>query len=117
VAFSPNGKQVVSGSKDKSVKLWNAETGTELWTMRAHSEDNPDCTCQHYDEVGDEYYEQDPDCPVTVDSGDRGVRSVSFSHKGDMIAAGCWNGKIYLVDVLTGQAKRSVTGHRYALFL
>jgi WD40 repeat protein len=36
VAFSPNGKQVVSGSFDKSVKLWNVETGTELSTMSAH---------------------------------------------------------------------------------
>ena len=35
--FSPNGKQVVSGSYDKSVKLWNVETGTELSTMNGHS--------------------------------------------------------------------------------
>ena len=37
MAFSPNGKQVVSGSEDKSVKLWNIETGTELSTMTGHS--------------------------------------------------------------------------------
>ena len=38
MAFSPNGKQVVSGSCDKSVKLWNIETGTELSTMARHSD-------------------------------------------------------------------------------
>ena len=38
MAFSPNGKQVVSGSKDKSVKLWNVETGTCESTMTRHSD-------------------------------------------------------------------------------
>ena len=30
VAFSPDNKRVVSGSDDKLVKLWNAETGAEV---------------------------------------------------------------------------------------
>jgi len=37
VAFSPDGKQVVSGSWDKSLKVWNAETGTELSTLSVDS--------------------------------------------------------------------------------
>ena len=80
MAFSPNGKQVVSGSWDKSLKVWNAETGTELSTL-------------------------------TVDSGFRGVQSVSFSPIGDMIAAGCYNGKIYFIDAQSGEVKRALTGH------
>ena len=31
VAFSPDGKKVVSGSLDNSVKLWNSETGELQW--------------------------------------------------------------------------------------
>jgi WD40 repeat protein len=37
VAFSPDGKQVVSGSEDKTVWLWDAATGTALQTLKGHS--------------------------------------------------------------------------------
>ena len=30
VAFSPDGKRVVSGSTDKHVKIWNVETGVAV---------------------------------------------------------------------------------------
>jgi len=29
-AFSPDGRQIVSGAEDALVKIWNAETGTEV---------------------------------------------------------------------------------------
>jgi WD40 repeat protein len=36
VAFSPDGKQIVTGSADKSEKVWDAQTGAELLTLRGH---------------------------------------------------------------------------------
>ncbi|KAJ5319743.1 hypothetical protein N7508_000026 [Penicillium antarcticum] len=38
VAFSPDGRKVVSGSTDDTVKLWDAGTGKELQTLNGHSE-------------------------------------------------------------------------------
>ena len=48
-----------------------------------------------------------------VDAGYDGVRSVSFSPKDNVIAAGCYNGKIHLVDAVAGEVKSTLTGHRY----
>ena len=38
VAFSPDGAQVVSGSNDKTVRLWDAATGTALQTLEGHTD-------------------------------------------------------------------------------
>ncbi len=37
VAFSPDGKTVVSGSDDKKIKMWSVETGQEIKTLVGHS--------------------------------------------------------------------------------
>jgi WD40 repeat protein len=38
VAFSPDSRQVVSGSYDKTVRLWDAVTGALLQTLEGHTE-------------------------------------------------------------------------------
>jgi len=38
VAFSPCGHYVLSGSKDKTVKLWDIATGREIRTFKGHSD-------------------------------------------------------------------------------
>ena len=37
VSFHPTKNLVASCSSDKSVKLWNADTGAELWTVNVDS--------------------------------------------------------------------------------
>jgi energy-coupling factor transporter ATP-binding protein EcfA2 len=36
VNFSPDGKTLVSGSGDNTIKLWNVETGKEIRTLKGH---------------------------------------------------------------------------------
>ena len=38
VAFSPDGRQIISGSNDNTVKLWDAATGREIRTFSGHSD-------------------------------------------------------------------------------
>jgi WD40 repeat protein/serine/threonine protein kinase len=38
VAFSPDGKRIISGSMAGAVKVWDSTTGTELMTLRKHSD-------------------------------------------------------------------------------
>ncbi len=83
VAWNNDGSKLASGSWDKTVKVWSVGSAG---TFECES-------------------------TLTVDSGFGGVQSVSFSPMGDMIAAGCGNGKIHLLDAVTGAVKRSLSGH------
>ena len=85
VGFDPSGKKLVSGSSDETVKVWSVGSSG---TFECES-------------------------TLTVDSGEYGVLSVSFSPKDNVIAAGCYNGKIHLVDAVAGEVKSTLAGHRY----
>jgi len=37
VAFSPDGTRIATASYDRTVKLWDAETGQEVFTLRGHT--------------------------------------------------------------------------------
>lgn len=38
VDFSPDGKRILTGSLDKTAKLWDAETGREILTLKGHTD-------------------------------------------------------------------------------
>ena len=96
VAFHPKENILASCSADKSIKLWNLDTGTELSTMRGHSEDNQDCTCKHDAGEDEDEYESNPDCPVRGHSDS--LSSVAFSADGQWVMSGSYDKTIRLWD-------------------
>jgi WD40 repeat protein len=38
VAYSPDGTRLASGSGDDTVKVWDARSGTEVLTLRGHTD-------------------------------------------------------------------------------
>jgi WD40 repeat protein len=38
VAFSPDGKRIVSASQDKTLKVWDLYTGREVLSLKGHAD-------------------------------------------------------------------------------
>jgi WD40 repeat protein len=38
IGFSPDGTRVITGSEDRTVKLWDTKTGAEVLTLKGHTE-------------------------------------------------------------------------------
>ncbi len=82
VAISPDGKTLASGSKDKTIKIWNLSTGKELRTLG-------DWFSEHSD----------------------GIYSVAISPDGKTLASGSVHSTIKLWNLSTGQEIRTLKGH------
>ncbi len=87
VSFSPDGKLLATASDDLTAKIWDANSGQELFTLRGHSH-----------------------APVSIPPFD-GVIQVEFSPDGELLATAGGDGTIKFWDVNTGQALLTLDAH------
>lgn len=120
VAFSPDGKNVVSASDDNTLKLWDVASGRELRTFRGHS---GRVVSVAYSPDGKTAVSGSDDNTIKlwdVASGSKlrtfighanGVTSVAFSPDGDTVVSGSHDSTLKLWDVASGSKLRTFSGH------
>ncbi len=129
VSFSPDGQRIVSGSADKMVKLWDANTGEELKTFKGHS---LSVQCVSFSPAGNQIVSGSGEGYISnvrktdgikiwdASTGEElrtllghaeAIMYVSFSPDGALIASASDDKTIKLWDVVSGEELRTLQGH------
>jgi sugar lactone lactonase YvrE len=117
LAFSPDGNFFISGSWNKTIKIWDAETGQEVKTLTGHTGNVHSVS---YSPDGRQIVSCSNDKTIKFWDAESGnaVRSVSANCT---IVAYCPDGRkiaavertrIYIFDTQNGQKLFTLTGHR-----
>lgn len=125
VAFSPDGKRAVSGSEDKTIRLWDIATGKETRRLEGHRSTvnsvffTPDG--KRVVSGGDDKTIRvwDPQSGQEVGrlEGHRGVvHCVAVSPDGRQILSGSYDNTVRLWDAETGKELRQFPGHSNGVY-
>ncbi|MFO1501293.1 MAG: protein kinase [Verrucomicrobiota bacterium] len=120
VAFSPDGRRLVTVSDDQTVKVWEADTGRELPPLRGHtnqvtsavfSPDGNHIATASWDETA-RIWDASTGQEVRrlVGHGSR-LSAVAFSPDGKRVATASWNSTAKLWDADTGKELLTLAGH------
>ncbi|KAH8108507.1 hypothetical protein DFH11DRAFT_1516610, partial [Phellopilus nigrolimitatus] len=104
VAFSPDGQHIVSGSHNRTVRIWDAKSGQQLHELSGHSSF-----------VTSVAYSPDGQCIVSG-SYDKTVRiwdakAVAYSPDGQCIVSRLSDKTVRIWDVKSGQQLHELSGH------
>ncbi len=120
VTFSPDGRFLLAGSRDKTLKLWEVKDGRKLRTFVGHEDwvngvaFAPDArvAASGSDDTTIRIWDITTGQAVRVLTGHTGVvHAVAFSPDGEKIISASGDGVLKLWDAKTGAELRTLTGH------
>lgn len=120
VAFSPNRARLASASWDRSVRVWDAVSGTLVATLTGHlrgvnavsfSPDGTRLASASGDETVKIWDAQTHGLIMTFTGHWRDVTSVAFRPDGNQIASGSLDKTVVVWDVLSGMCTLTLEGH------
>ena len=120
VAFSSDGTRIVSGSYDKSVRIWNASTGALLTTLNGHtdyitsvtfSSDGTRIVSGSWDKSVRIWDASMSALLTTLNGHIDDVSSVAFSSDGTRIVSGSLDKSVRIWDASTGALPTTLNGH------
>ena len=120
VSFSPDSKTLASASFDKTIKLWNVETGEEIRTLKGHnilvssvsfSPDGEKLVSGGGDSIIKLWDIKTGEVIHTLKGHNDLVYDVSFSPDGNTLASASFDETIKLWNVKTGQVRLTLKGH------
>ena len=120
LAFSPDGKILVTGSRDNTIKLWDVGTGREIYTLQGHSNwvnsvaFSPDgkILASGSDDKTIKLWDVTTARQIrTIQAHPDSVRSVAFSPDGKILASGSSDKTIKLWDMRTGGQISTLQAH------
>ncbi|WPD24270.1 MAG: trypsin-like peptidase domain-containing protein [Candidatus Electrothrix scaldis] len=133
VSFSLDGKKLVSGSDDKTVRVWDIETGQELTVFRGHVQPVTSASFSPDGKLaasgagfGWGYHDGEGTIRLwNVMSGkelavlhghSESVWSISFSPDGKLLSSGSTDTTIRIWNIRTGKELAIFKGHTYAVY-
>ena len=119
-AFSPDGKRIISGSGDNTLKLWDAHSGTCILTLSGHSRgvnaaafspDGQRIISGSDDNTLKLWDAHSGTCILTLSGHSRGVNAAAFSPDGQRIISGSFDNTLKLWDAHSGNCFLTLSGH------
>lgn len=120
VAFSADGRQVATGSNDRTVIVWNGETGERLQILAGHasgvtsvafSPDGKRILSGSEDRTAILWEMSTGEQVRTFAGHDGWVESVAFSPDGNQVLTGAMDAQAILWDAASGRQVRTFDGH------
>ena len=121
VCFSPDGEQLVSGSNDASIKIWDATTGELVNELLGHSDgvnsvcfspDGSRIASASFDKKVKVWNSKTGQEVLDLQGHTDGVLSICFSDDNSLVVSGSLDNSIKVWNARTGELLRTLNGHR-----